>query len=73
MSNSTLTVGGETAQSTLFTFLPDDLASYKGTLAADETVKTVVVTEVPAEESNSVDSLALTLKNGTDKAQLVLQ
>ena len=68
-----VSINGETAQSTLFTFLPDDLASYKGTLAADETVKTVIVTEVPTEESGSIDSLALTLKNGTDKAQLVLQ
>ncbi len=68
-----VSVNGETAQSTLLTFLPDDLASYKGVLAANETVKTVIVTEIPTEKSGSVDSLTLTLKSGTDKAQLVLQ
>ena len=68
-----VSVNGASEQSTLFTLLPDELSAYKGTLATDETVRTVIVTEIPIEESESVESLTLTLKSETDKAQLVLQ
>lgn len=68
-----VSVNGAAEQSTLFTLLPDALASYEGNLAADETVKTVIVAEIPTEDSESIESLTLTLKAGADKAQLILQ
>jgi len=68
-----VSVNGGAKQSTLFTLLPDELAAYKGTLAADETVRTVIVIEIPAEESDSIENISLTLKNESKSAQLVLQ
>lgn len=68
-----VSVNGATEQSTLFTMLPDALSSYEGTLVADETVRTVIVAEIPTEDSESIESLTLTLKTGADKAQLILQ
>lgn len=68
-----VSLNGAADQSTLFTMLPDALATYEGTLAADETVRTVIVAEIPTGDSDSIQSLTLTMKDGSDKAQLVLQ
>lgn len=68
-----ISVNGGAYQNPLFTMLPDELTAYKGMLGADETVRTVIVTEIPESESEAVSTIALTLKNEEGSAQLVLQ
>lgn len=68
-----ISVNGGTNQNPLFTMLPDELTAYEGTLGADETVRTVLVTEIPTGESEAVSGITLTLKNAEGSAQLVLQ
>lgn len=68
-----VSVNGNTAQNSLFTFLPEDLAEYAGTLGADETVRTILAVEIPVEESESVESIVLSMKNAEKSAQLILQ
>lgn len=68
-----IAVNGGKSQNALFTLLPDDLETYQGTLAADETVKTVLIVEVPTGESEAIESIALTAKSTEDSAQFKLQ
>lgn len=55
-------VNGE-EKNALTTLLLNDLAYYQGTLAPGESTELVLICEIPAEESNGITSLALTMKN----------
>lgn len=68
-----ISVNGGNNQNALFTLLPEDLESYRGTLGIDETVKAVLVVEIPIGESEAVDTITLTAKGADGNAQFVLQ
>lgn len=68
-----VSVNGNANKNALFTLLPDELSEYKGTIGADQTVRTVIVAEIPSGESEALDSIVLTAKSGTQSAQFTLQ
>ncbi len=68
-----VSVNGGTNKNTLFTLLPEDLSAFAGALGTDGAVRTVLVTEIPASESQAINSITLTMKSEAGSAQLVLQ
>lgn len=56
----------------LTTLLLNDMAYYKGTLAAGESVELVVVGEIPQEQEAQITSLELIMKNVDDTATISL-
>lgn len=66
-------LNGSGEKPALFTYLPDELASYQGTIAAGESVKTVVIFEISIEESESIESIAFTAKSNEGRATFNLQ
>ena len=67
-----ISINGETPKYALTTMLTNDLSSYKGTMAAGATESLVLVTEIPEDRAQSVQTLSLVMKNITDAATLVL-
>ena len=57
----------------MVTSLPEELATYAGTIGAGETVRTVVIVEIPAQESDQVSTITLTVRGNAGSAQLPLQ
>lgn len=56
-------VDDEYAQWSLPTMLPEDMSSYIGTIAAGESIRTVLVVEMDAEAAGAVSSIRLILRN----------
>lgn len=59
-------------QNALTTMLLNDMAYYKGTLAAGESVELVLVGEVSNEQADQITSLELTMKSVDDSATILL-
>lgn len=59
-------------QNALTTMLLNDMAYYKGTLAAGESVELVLVGEVSNEQADQITSLELTMKSVDDSATISL-
>lgn len=61
-------VNGKVKSAAKTTILLNDLGTYQGTIAAGETVETLLFFEVPADIITAVDSLSLTVEsNGTSR------
>ena len=58
-----VTVDEEYAQWSLSTMLPDDMSSYMGTIAAGETIGTVLVVNMDAGAASAASSIRLDLRN----------
>lgn len=65
-------INGE-SKNILTTMLLNDMANYKGTIAAGETQQMVLVCEMPKEKVQTVDSLALNMKSGDKSATISLK
>lgn len=53
--------------------LPEELITYKGNIGAGETVRTVVIVEIPTQDADAINTLILTLRGNAGSAQLPLQ
>ncbi len=65
-------VANDTEKNALTTMLLNDMAYYKGTLAAGESVELVVVGEIPQDEASQIASLELIMKSVDDTATISL-
>jgi len=68
-----ISVNGSSNKVAMLTSLPEELATYEGTIGADETVRTVVIVEIPAQDSDAIDTITLTVRGNAGSAQLPLQ
>lgn len=66
-----VSINGESSKSALSTMLLNDLQTYKGIPEADGSTELVVIVEVP--NGTNVDTLSLTLRNGSDSTTISLQ
>lgn len=64
-------VNGET-KNALTTMLLNDMANFQGTIPGGQSEELVVVCEIPKEQADSIESLALTIKNGDGTATVSL-
>ncbi len=67
-----ISINGESPKYILTTMLLDDLASFTGTIPAGASEKLVLVSEIPEEESGSIQTISLLMKNALEDAQLTL-
>lgn len=65
-------VNGEPARYALSTLLSDDLANYRGTLAAGEEMKMVIMAEVPEETADAITSVSVIMQNGANSATILM-
>lgn len=65
-------INGETARYALSTLLLDDLANYRGTLAAGEEVQLVLMAEVSEELAGNINSISLIMQNDSNSATILL-
>lgn len=68
-----ISVNGSSNKVAMLTSLPEELATYEGTIGAGETVRTVVIVEIPAQESDQINTITLTVRGNAGSAQLPLQ
>lgn len=68
-----VSLDGKEGVSILATMLPNDFASYKGTVTAGESQETVLVLELPEEETTGIVSASLIMRNDKGNAKTVLQ
>lgn len=68
-----LSVNGSANKVAMLSSLPEELATYKGMIGAGETVRTVIVVEIPAQDAEAVNSLTLTVRGNAGSAQVPLQ
>ena len=66
-----VSINGESSKSALSTMLLNDLQTYKGIPETDGSTELVVIVEVP--NGTNVDTLSLTLRNGSDSTTISLQ
>ncbi len=64
-------INADMTKNALSTMLLNDIQTYKGTVAADGSTQLVAITEVP--EGTSVQNISITLRNGSDRAEISLQ
>ena len=67
-----ISINGESPKYILTTMLMNDLSSFIGTIPAGASENLVLVSEIPEEESGSVQTVALLMKNELEDAQLSL-
>lgn len=67
-----ISINGESPKYILTTMLMNDLASFTGTIPAGASENLVLVSEIPEEASDSVQTVALLMKNELEDAQLTL-
>ncbi|MBQ9928782.1 MAG: hypothetical protein IJO65_12530 [Lachnospiraceae bacterium] len=65
-------INGE-SKNVLTTMLLNDMANYKGTIAAGETLQLVLVCEMPKEKVQTIESLELNVKSGDKSATISLK
>ncbi len=65
-------MNGETARYALSTLLLDDLANYRGTLAAGDEITLVLVAEVSEEQAGNINSISLIMQNDSNSATILL-
>lgn len=68
-----VSLDGKAGVSILATMLPNDFASYRGTVAAGESQEAVLVLELPEEETSGITSVSLIMRNDKGNAKAVLQ
>lgn len=67
-----ISFNGESPRYALTTMLTNDLASYKGTIAAGGTEQLVLVAELQEDRAQSIQTLSLIMRNAADEATLPL-
>lgn len=67
-----LSFSGESPKYALTTMLTNDLASYKGTIAAGSSEQLVLVAELQEDKAQSIQSISLIMKNGMEEATISL-
>lgn len=67
-----VSVDGKTPRYALTTMLSDDLASYTGTIPAGASEQLVLVSEIAEEDTNTIQTLSLIMKKGSEDGTLVL-
>lgn len=68
-----VSVNGSANKVPMLCSLPEELLTYKGGIGAGETIRTVVITEIPAQDTEAINTLTLTLRGNAGSAQLPLQ
>jgi len=68
-----VSVNGSANKVPMLCSLPEELLTYKGGIGAGETVRTVVITEIPAQDTEVINTITLTLRGNAGSAQLPLQ
>lgn len=64
---------GEKARKGLATMLLDDLTVFNGVIAAGQTISTVIVSEVPEENADGIQSVELSVKDGEGNHKVLLE
>lgn len=67
-----VSVNGERAQYALSTLLSDDLANYKGTIAAGGTKELVLMAEIPEEMADNITSVSVSMQNESGSETILL-
>lgn len=67
-----ISFNGETPKYALTTMLTNDLASYKGTIAAGSSEPLVLVAELQEDKAQSIQTMSLMMRNGTEEATISL-
>ena len=65
-------INRENAQYALSTLLSDDLANYRGTLEAGESVSLVLIAEVSEEMAGNIDWITLMMENDSNSATILM-
>lgn len=65
-------INGEAPQYALSTLLSNDLANYRGTLAAGEEVNLVLVAEVTEEKAANIESISIKMQNDSNSATILM-
>lgn len=65
-------INGEAAHYALSTLLMDDLANFRGTLAAGEETNLVIMAEITEEKAGSIDSVKVIMQNGLNSATILM-
>lgn len=68
-----ISVNGSANKVAMLSSVPEELATYKGSIGAGETVRTVIIVEVPVQDGDAVNSLTLTVRGNAGSAQVPLQ
>ncbi len=68
-----VTVNGSYGRNVLTTMLLDDMATYKGTIPANETVEVILLAEMDDDVANNIASLMLNLKNESKTCTIQLK
>lgn len=66
-------IDGEKPQYVLATLLTDDLANYRGTLAAGEEVQLVLVAEIKEEKADNIQTITLKMQNESNIATILTE
>lgn len=72
MPNMKIGINDEGVQSALSTLLADDIANYRGTLAAGEEVTLVLLAKIDAEKAANIQSITLKMQNGSNSATILM-
>lgn len=65
-------INGESTRFALSTLLMDDLANYRGTLAAGEEVTLVIIAEIPEETAENITNITAIMQKGTNSATILM-
>lgn len=68
-----VTVNGTYTRGALTTMLTDDMSTYVGTLAADESKNVVLIIEIEKNMADSISSISLSLKNESKTGTILLK
>ncbi len=63
---------GDSPKYALTTMLTNDMASYKGTIAAGDSEQLVLVAELQEDKAQSIQMISLIMRNGTEEATISL-
>lgn len=67
-----ISVNGERAQYALSTLLSDDLANYKGTIAAGNAETLVLIAEIPQELAEGITTISISMQNESGSETILL-
>lgn len=65
-------INGGAAHYALSTLLLDDLANYRGTLAAGEEINLVIMAEIEEEKAKNIDSVFIMMQNNSNSATILM-
>lgn len=65
-------INNEASRYAMSTLLSEDMANYRGTLAAAEAVELVLIAEIPEEISDNISNIAVNMQNNENSATTLL-